>query len=261
MKAAQSTSPNYDVPALRKAVAVLELLAGSEDPLGVSEISRGVDIPKNMAFRLLVTLDDLGWVRAADEKPRYQLTLKPFRMFAGPVNRHDLSTACQAPLRWLHRECKETVFVGVMQNGQALNVQVIDGRKTIRVGAGIGSHFDLHCTAHGKVLLAHADEASREEILAKPLKRYTENTLTNRRSLEDHLEEVKRLGYAVNNEEYGRGLIGVAAPVFDESGQVQAAIGVFLAIMNLNMAEMKKTVVPLVMKAAEWASLNSKADE
>lgn len=253
--------PIYDVPALRKAVGVLELLAASEEPLGVSEISRQVEIPKNMAFRLLVTLDDLGWIRQADSKPRYQLTLAPFRLFARPITRHGLTAACHAPLRWLHKNCREMVYVGILHNRQALNIQVIDGVKPIRVAAEVGSTFDLHCTAHGKVLLAHAPEGFRKDTLSGALRRYTAQTVTDPEVLEKELQQIRERGYGLNNEEYGRGLIGIAAPVFDEEGGIQAAMGVFTATMNLSMEEMEREVGPLVMKAAEWASLNSTARE
>lgn len=257
----KSEVPAYDVPALRKAIQVLEVLAGSEEALGVSEVARLADIPKNMAFRLLVTLDDLGWIHQTDPKPRYQLTLKPFRLFAQLVSRNGLTEACQAPLKWLHQQCHETVYVGVLHENKALNVQVIDGTGTIRVAAEVGSAFDLHCTAHGKVLLAHALEKFQDEYLSTPLTAYTDRTITSGKDMKAELEQVKSRGYALNDEEYGRGLVGVASPVFDAQGKIRAAIGVFTATMNLSIGDIEDRIVPLVKEAAKQASLNSAAQE
>jgi DNA-binding IclR family transcriptional regulator len=250
----QSPEVDYDVPALRSAVAVLDVLSNAQEPLGVSDVARLANVPKNMAYRLLVTLTSLGWVAEADERPRYALTAAPFHLFSRPFGRASLTAACQGPLRWLQQQTDETVYVGVPHGHQVLNVMVLDGRKAIRVAGNIGELFDLHCTAHGKVLLAFLDDAWREERLRGPLRRYTPRTITSRRALEAHLAEVRVRGYAVNEEEYGAGLLGVAAPVFDHRGTAVAAIGVFAPLTNTSVEELHGRLAPLVREAARRAS-------
>src|SRR3954469_9187446 len=97
----------YEVTALRKSALVLGVLAESDDALGVSEIARRAGIAKNMAYRVLMTLADLGGAEQ-DGDAGFRLTLAPFRLFARPLARASLTVACQQPLRWLHRQTGET---------------------------------------------------------------------------------------------------------------------------------------------------------
>src|SRR3954462_4268665 len=114
----------YEVTALRKSAAVLRALAEGDGALGVSEIARRAGVAKNMAYRVLLTLADLGWAEQEGGGRGFRLHLVPFRLFSRPLERAPLAAACQEPLAWLHQRTGETVFVGIRDGLRAVNVQV-----------------------------------------------------------------------------------------------------------------------------------------
>ncbi|HYE08379.1 MAG TPA: IclR family transcriptional regulator [Planctomycetota bacterium] len=246
----------YEVGALRKSALMLRVLADSEDALGVSELARRAGIAKNMAYRILMTLAELGWVQQEGEGGGFRLTLVPFRLFARPLERATLTTACHQPLRWLGRETGETAYVSVLDGLRAVNVQVIEGGRDIRVSGRVGSAFDLHCTAQGKVLLAAGGDDLLRRVEAAGLTRRTRATITTGKRLAQHLERVRQDGFAINDEEFAPGLVGCAAPIIDTRRAVVAAIGVFATTIAVDVERMRRQLAPLVRKAAEWTSLN-----
>jgi DNA-binding IclR family transcriptional regulator len=247
----------YEVTALRKSEAILRVLAESDGALGVSEIARRAGVAKNMAYRVLMTLADLGWAeQEGGGRGGFRLTLAPFRLFSRPLERATLTAACQEPLAWLASRTGETVFVGIRDGLRAMNVLTIEGAGNIRVAGRVGSAFELHCTSQGKVLLAGAESEVLARLTAKPLPRHSRATITSPAKLTRHLEQVRRQGYALNEEEMGVGLMGCAAPVVDASRRTVAAIGVFAPTLNVDSQKLRRVVLPAVLEAARRASLN-----
>lgn len=238
----------YAVTALAKSIAVLRVLAAAPNALGVTELARQAGVAKNMAFRICQTLASEGWL-AVEEGPRYRLTLAPFHLFAKPLERAQLTTACIGPLQRLAAETGETAYVAVADSGQAVNVQVVEGRGAIRVAGAVGHAFPLHATAQGKVFLAF-DAALAVRILAAPLAACTARTLTDPHRLERQLIEVRNLGYAVNREEFARGMVGCAVPVRDRIGTVVAAVGIFALAESLDQAALRRLGTGPVATAA-----------
>jgi DNA-binding IclR family transcriptional regulator len=247
----------YEVTALRKSAAILRALADADGALGVSEVARRAGVAKNMAYRVLMTLADLGWAEAeSGGRGGFRLTLAPFRLFSRPLERATLTAASQEPLAWLAARTGETVFVGIRDGLRAMNVLTIEGTGNIRVAGRVGSAFELHCTSQGKVLLAGAEPEVLARLTAKPLPRHTAATITSPAKLARHLEQVRRQGYALNQEEMGAGLMGCAAPILDPARRTVAAIGVFAPTLNVDAAKLRRVVLPAVLEAAKRASLN-----
>jgi IclR family acetate operon transcriptional repressor len=248
--------PAYDVPAARVLIRVAEALATAREPIGVTDVARAVGTNKNMAYRLLVTLVDEGWVIAEGEPPKYRLSLRPFHIFSRPVNRLSIRQATRAPLEDLHRRTGESVYLSVLVDDTALHVDFIDGVGPIRIGGTLGEKYELHASAMGKVLLAHAPADVLPRLVAAGLPAHTERTITDPAALSAHLAEVRTQGYALNVEEYGRGLYGCAAPVFDMDGAVVAALGMTVPSLAHTEDDLRGRLLPEVVPAARQASRN-----
>lgn len=232
--------PRYDVPAARTAVQLIALLAGSPEPLGVSAIARALTTNKNMAFRLLTTLQEEGWVSASEPGPRYGLTLVPFRIASGPVSRLSVKEAAREPLRALWGELGESTYLGILHDEGVLYIEHHDSVRPVRVAGMVGGHYPLHCTAPGKVLLAHAEPEVLAAVKEKGLARQTEKTITTATRLEKHLAEIRRQGYATDNEEFGRGILCFAAPVFDHRGAAVGTVGISVSTVSHTLAGLVK---------------------
>lgn len=247
---------SYDIPTVRKTIKVIELLCQSLHPLGVSEISRAIGINKNMAFRLLSTLHNEGWVAIENPGPKYRMTLRPFQITSQPLGRLTLKAVSAGPLRELWKEIGETVYVSILYNDKVLHIEHLEGvRSSIRIAGQIGGQYPLHCGAPGKVLLAHAGDKVFARLSAKGFKRYTENTICEPHELHKHLAKVRLQGWARDNEELHRGMLCFAAPIKDHTGNVVGAIGTTVITFSYSAEDVMRVLAPRIIKKGHEISM------
>lgn len=254
MKPAGPPKPKYDAPAVRAALRVLEVLSAAREPLGVSEIGRAIAQNKSLTYRLLATLCDEGWVAAEEPGPRYRITLAPFQVVSQAIRGLDLRTAAAGPLRALWDQWGESVYLSVLHDDKSLCIEHLDSRQTVRIAAMVGGSYPLHCAAPGKILLAYGGEDLFQRVCARGLERLTENTLTDPAALQRDLTEVRRRGWATDNEEFSRGILCFAAPVFDHRGVCVATIGTSVTTIGRTIDDVIREIGPSVCRAAEETS-------
>jgi DNA-binding IclR family transcriptional regulator len=155
-------------------------------------------------------------------------------------------------LEQLVGDCNETSYVAIFKEGYVVYLDVVETDLNVRVVSRVGSRLPAHCTASGKVHLAHMTE---EEILAllpnKELKEFTSTTVTDRDALFNELAIIAEQGYAIDNEEMDQGVRCVAAPIRDYTRRIVGAVSVSGPSMRFSDERIEKELVPLVIKAGE----------
>ena len=240
-------------PAVEASVKIITFLAECEQEIGISEISRGTGINKNMVFRILNTLENEGWVYCNEQK--YSLTLLLFGLASKPISRLSLNTAATPVLYDLLNETGESTYLGVLKDDKVLYVQHLDGIKDVRVAGRLGGEYDLYCSAPGKVLLAYADDDFIEEYTSRVLEKRTANSITEKNLLLKELESIRKNGYAIDKEEFGNGITCVAAPVFDYTGSVVGCVGNSAFTLNHDSQSVIERILSPVLKAAKEISV------
>ncbi len=243
----------YTIPAVEKAMRVLECLCDKEVPLGVTELSRELDLNKNMVFRLLYTLEKQGWI-IQEEGPKYRVSLKPYRSFSKPILRMDFRKAAQLPLKKLWSDTGESCYLAVRDGERCLFIEHLDGTRAVRVHGRIGGRYGLHCCAPGKVLLAHAPEQLVDRVLSEQLEAHTDETICDADQLLQALRQVRRQGYATDLEEFTRGMLCLAAPVFDAKMDVAGALGITVLTLHHSRETLLAELASPVVEAAKAAS-------
>lgn len=216
------------VPLVSAAVRVLSVLERltQQRAIGLEDISREIKLAKPTVYRFLLTLQELGYVRRIDGD-RWTITLKMFNLGSRALDHLDLLSAARPIAEKLSEEIGETVHMGVLDGDSAVYVMKIESRYTIRMYSRVGRRMPLYCTAIGKVLLAYADEAERDEALdGVPLLAFTKKTLTSRAALDAELIKIQERGYALDDEEREDNLHCIGAPIFDHTGSVAAVLSV-----------------------------------
>jgi IclR family acetate operon transcriptional repressor len=244
----------YEIPAVRMAVALVKRLAEADRPMGASELARALGTNKNMAFRLLHTLKREGWV-VPEDGAKYRLSLQPYHYASKPVARLGLRAAAAGPLRRLWEETGANCYAGVLDRDRVLYVEQFDAVGDIRFVTQVGGRYLLHCSAPGKVLLAHADAALFRRLTRSGFRRNTESTICDPSALRRELDAVARRGYATDFEEYSRGLMCFAAPVYDHADRVAGTVGLTVLTLDYAPEAMVRDLGPKVLRAAERASL------
>jgi DNA-binding IclR family transcriptional regulator len=205
---------------------LLQCFTEVDGELGVMQLSRMVDMHKSTVSRLLMSLQQEGFVDKNPQTGKYQLGLNLVHLASFVLDRLDLREVVLPYLKKLAEMTQETVNVVVLDRDMCLNIESIISPKPIQHAGRLGARYPLYCTSTGRVLLSALPLEKRELILNDSLNAYTDQTITDRHALEKILEEVKLQGYAIVHEEYQEGLSAVAAPIRDHTGEVVAAISI-----------------------------------
>ncbi|MEO7854142.1 MAG: IclR family transcriptional regulator [Rubrivivax sp.] len=209
---------------LIKGVELLDHLLRLGVPCGVNELARQTGLNPSNVHRTLQTWAHLGFVAQDAASGAYHCTLRLFEWGSRVADGIDVRRLAREPLARMAHQTEETIHLSVLDGADIVYLEKIDSPQPVRAYSQIGGRAPAHCVATGKALLAHADEAALA-ALPRPLSRPTKRTVANLPALRAQLEQVRRVGYAVNREEWRLGVSGLGAPVFDQRGLAIAAVG------------------------------------
>lgn len=192
-----------------KALRVIEALAVSEEPRGVAELSRQLELTKSNTFRILSTLTEQGYVRSHPDTGRYWLTLKIWEQGAKVIERLPVRRVAQPHMKLLFSQLNETILMSVLDFPDVLYINKIDSDYPVRASARAGWRAPAWRTASGKAMLAYQPD----EVIDKLLKdRMIESVgLANFRK---ELRNVREQGYSMSFSGSRPGVNSVAAPIW-----------------------------------------------
>jgi IclR family acetate operon transcriptional repressor len=240
------------VHSVNRAISILQVLA-RRGPTAVTELATELNIHKSTIFRLLSTLEARGLVEQNHNRGRYQLGYGVVQLAAGATRKLDLSMVSRRICEALAEKVGESVDIDILDDNAVLSIDQVIGAAAMTTTNWVGRRTPLHATSSGKVFLAHMSADERAARLTGNLERFTENTITSRRELEEQLEAVRDHGYGFTLEEYQIGLVAVAAPIRDLDGQLVAAVSVSGPNFRLNPDTIPE-VAEQVIDAAEEIS-------
>jgi DNA-binding IclR family transcriptional regulator len=206
---------------LGKAVAILRSFTPEDQVLTLAELVRRTGLPKASAHRIAA---DLVGHQLLDRVPGgYRLSGGLFELGMRASAERTLLELAMPFLQDLYERTHETVHLGVTDGHAVVYVAKIGGHRQAPAPSRVGGRMPLHCTAIGKVLLAHAGPEVRQEVLAGPLERRTPHTIVAPGLLRRQLDAVLDNGVAFEREESTPGLLCVASPVLDVDGRTALA--------------------------------------
>jgi DNA-binding IclR family transcriptional regulator len=208
-----------------KALQLLETLAGAHTGLSLSYLSKRNDLHPSTTHRLLHTLAEAGYVRQETSDRNYHLGAAAINL-AMAASRHTDVRALAGPyLRQLADATQETASLVVLDGAEIIYIAQAESTNTVRTFNSIGTRLPAYASAGGKALLAHLSTAQQELFWkTTDFVPFTANTLIDPESLQVELERIRRRGYAVDDEEYERGMRCIAAVVHDHSADASAAL-------------------------------------
>lgn len=244
----------YRVPILDRALAVVELLGQHPGGLSVTELSDTLQIPKNSAFRIAVTLQENGYLERLEPSKRYRLTSKFIAFGATAVSEANLFEKSLGVMRELRDRTRETVLLGTRIGIEGVVLDQVPGTHAFRFAVDPGTRFPLHTAAPGKAMLAYLPDKERAAILARmPFKRFTPNTITSAADFEAELAEVRKRGYGFDLSEEMEGQYCIGAPIFDAKNHPAASVWITAPATRLPDSELDE-VGRLVRRHADTIS-------
>jgi DNA-binding IclR family transcriptional regulator len=228
------------VQSLERAFAILEAIAGADQPLSLADLSRATGLHTSTAFHLLKTLIVLGYVRQ-DEGKRYRIGTRLFMQAAGASSEVELVNLAAPHLQRLVEETGETAHLAVPADNGIAVIAKADARSSIRTSERIGIVRPAHCTAIGKILLASLPESQLEKFLRTgPFEAMTPKTITDPALLREEIRRVAAAGLAHDDAEFSSEVRCIAAPVRNYTGQTIAALGISGPVWRVNLRELQR---------------------
>lgn len=248
---------DYTIQTVTNALRLLEAF-GENEELGVTELSRRLDLHKNNVFRLLATLHERNYVDQCVNE-RYRLGSGCLELGHSFTRGLNLLRASRPILEELSPEVGETVHVGQLRDFEVLHLDAESARGLLVAGSRVGQRLPAHCTALGKLLLAQGGAELRqsydnEVVGTVGLVRRTTETITDRTKFFEHLREVSTEELAFDFEECEIGLNCVAAPVYDDTGAAVAALSLSGPCFRLSEDVLRARLAPRLSRAAEELS-------
>jgi len=207
---------------------------------------------KSTVSRLMATLEEGGLLARNPETQRYRLGIELLGLAAQVASHTDVREIARPLLRQLASDCQESVNLVVLDGGQVVNLDqfVAPARQVKNIGR-VGRRMWAHCTAAGKVLLAHLPPEELDLALAGELEAFTPHTITDPDRLRQELSRIRAQGYAIVQEELEEGLNAAAAPIYDHTAKVTAAISVAGPAYRVTPERFPELVSQLVTAAGQ----------
>ena len=221
------------------ALRVLKVFSEDEAEIGISSLAKRLGLAKSTVHRLAVSLAAEGFLEQNAENGRYRLGLSLFALGALVRRRTDVSNQARPLLGTLRDNTQEAVHLAILAQTSIMYLYNLESAQAIGIRSYIGARKPAFCTCEGRVLLAFGPVAAVEEVIAEGLVARTPKTNTDPKALRKTLDEVRQLGYAIDDEESEDGMRGIAAPIRDISGKVVAAVGLAGPIQRLTKKDLR----------------------
>ena len=215
------------VKSLRKALTVLNAVAGADRPLTVAEVAINAGIARPTAYRFVQTLVAAGYLTQSPSDGRLSVGFAVLPLASSLLDRNRMRVAALPHLQALAQQTGERANLGVLYRDRVMYVAGVEKPALPTIYSRFGKSAPAHCSSLGKAILAYLPEAELRALLTrKPLVALTPTTITNPAAFAKELEETRERGYAIDRAEHALGSSCVAAPIFDANNRPIGAIGV-----------------------------------
>ena len=243
---------------VRTTFQILDAVADNQ-PIGLSELARRLQLPKSTVQRSLATLADLGWIRPdGRELTRWTLGERVRALSEKIDDAGRLREAALPVLGQLNADTRETIHLAMLEARTVRLIERLDSKHALRFVQPIGSRSPLHASSNGKSILANLPEAEIQAYLDTGLSPITEHTITDPEQLRAELKTIREQGYAIAAEELHEGITSVAACIRLADGA--RPIGAMsISGPTTRMHEHRHTYGQQVAKAAAQVEANLRA--
>lgn len=239
---------------LSRVVKILDCFLPEMGELGVREVARKINLSSSATGRLMLALKELGILNQNHTNKAYSMGSRPLVWAGVYLTNLDVRSAALPYLENLHRTTQETISLYVLDGDERICVERIESPQNVRIVARIGRRLPLYAGSAGKIFLAFLPETRRETILSSiDLIPFTENTITNKDILRTEIESIRKHGFATSHGEWMAEASGIAAPIFDQKGEILAVITVSGPSQRFTAQEMEKCK-PALLEASSSIS-------
>lgn len=219
----------------------------------LTEVATRTGLTRAGARRILLTLQTLGYVES--DGKLFALTPRILDLGFAYLSSMPMWELAEPLMETLVEQVKESCSVAVLEGTDILYVLRVSTRKIMRNALGIGSRLPACCTSMGRVLLSGLPDDEVVALLqASPLEALTRHTVVDVDALLAKVQQARRQGWCLVNQELEEGLVSIAAPIVNRSGRTIAAINVSGQVNRTPPRQMQETMLPALLETARAIS-------
>jgi IclR family acetate operon transcriptional repressor len=241
--------PNYRIRAVDRVCDLLDALAASNEPIALADLANACQLPKTSAFRYLATLEARRYVERTGDGTDYRLGFGLMALQSSHLE--TLTEKARPVLERLRDDLEETSNLGLLVGSSVVYLSILESPRSVRLAMRQGDKDAVHCTALGKAIVAQMSEDEVLHLLGTRYERRTDHTAVTWQQLKDELNQVRTVGYAVDDEEneIGGRCVAVHLPL-----DVRAAISISAPSNRLPQSRVPAVGRQLIDAAQEIAT-------
>jgi DNA-binding IclR family transcriptional regulator len=244
------------VQSISRGLSVLQAVSENPSPPRLSDLARQLKLSISTLQRFTHTLQKLGYVDRDVETKRFRPGTKLIALGISATRRIDFRNVAFPLMQKTARETGETVNLAILDYGlEIMYIERIKTEQILSINLQIGSIIPAFCTSMGKAILSYLPEERLDEFFEKvELIPFTSNTIIQKEDLRKELQKVRIRGFAVNNEEFSKGVRSVAAPVRNFEGKVIAAVNIAVPSARVDVKILETILARKVVELANQIS-------
>jgi len=240
---------------VEKAVAILEAFGGEKAALNLAEIGQAAGMTKSSAQRCTHTLERMGYLRRDPTLKRWVLTARSLGIAHAYLSGHDLMEQATTHLIDLNQACGESVSLSEPDGTDMVYIARFPSHKRFFIHMPVGRRLPMYCSGAGRAYLSTLPRKDVQRILhASTLRSYTPMTLTEPKRILREVDAAREAGYAWAAQEYYRGDLTIAAPVYAADGRPVAAINISAPTSRWTLDELRVRFSSVLLETARAAS-------
>ncbi len=239
-----------DTPTLRL-FALLEVIAQKDEFISLQGLVEETGLPKPTLHRMLQQLEAAGIIQRDGDEKHYSSGIRLRKLAENLLLNSTMHSARRTILENLRAEVGESCNLTALSSGEIIYLDRAETEAPLRFHLHPGSRVPVHCSASGKLFLAHMSKSQRRRLIENvPLTQYTVNTITDYSMLEKDIEEAKIQGFAIDDEEFLPGLVCIAVLIPSSTGQSNLGLAIQAPVIRVKPDEAIK-YLPALQKAAK----------
>jgi DNA-binding IclR family transcriptional regulator len=246
----------YSVHSLELGLRILESFdRDAIDEMSLSEMARRIGVSRSSAFRLVHTLQRLGYLEREDETKNYRLGARVMTLGYSFLASKDIAELARPDLQRLRTATRCSTHLGILDGAEVIYIARFAAHKPVSAMISVGARVPAHATTMGRIILAHKPAAYiKEHFGARALTKFSEHTPVTLDQLMAVLEADRRRGYVISHSNFEAGVASIAAPLFDAKGDVAGAINVSTPENAIDVARFDSEVCDALRAAARRIS-------
>jgi DNA-binding IclR family transcriptional regulator len=252
-----SSDAGYRVPGLERGLRILTEFSPREPVLGAPELSRRLNIPRTTVFRLLQTLESLGFLERADKDRNFRLGVAVLRLGFEYLSSLELTDLGLPIIEALRNETGLTSHIVIRDGRDVVFVAKAQSHAPVfsSVKVNVGTRLPAHATTHGQVLMGDMTLDELKKLYPEPeLERFTKQTPVTVEDLYERIRDDARRGFAISESSFERGISVVSAPVRNDTGRIVAVITTTIARHEIDPSLLDSGLIDKVRRAADELS-------